>query len=46
MSKYCNGASKFYYITCLGDMGENSKIDFFQFFDSQMYFHFHNDEFS
>ena len=29
--------SKFYYITRLRDMGENSKIDFFQVFHSKLY---------
>ena len=42
MIKYCNLVSKFYYMTSLSDMGENSKIDFLQFFDFQLYFHFHN----
>ena len=34
--------SKFYYITRLGDMGENSKIDFFQVFHLELYFYFHD----
>ena len=34
--------SKFYYITSLRDMGENSKIDFFQDFHFKLYFYFHN----
>ena len=32
----------FYFITRLCDMGENSKIDFFQVFHSKLYIHFHN----
>ena len=30
--RYCKMRSKFYYITRLCDLGENSKIDFFKFF--------------
>ena len=33
--RYCKMRSKFYYITRLRDMGENSKIDFFQGFNQK-----------
>ena len=36
--------SKFYCITRLRDMGENSKIDFFQVFLSKLYSYFHNQQ--
>ena len=36
--------SKFYYITRLRDIGENSKIEFFQLFHFELYFYFHNDK--
>ena len=36
---------KFYYITRLRDMGENSKIDFFQVFHLELYFYFYNHKF-
>ena len=38
--RYCKMQSKFYYITRLCDMGENSKIDFFQVFHFELYFSF------
>ena len=34
--------SKFYYITRLRDVGENSKIYFFQVFYFELYLYFHN----
>ena len=37
-------ASKFYYITGLCDISENSKVIFFQVFHFELYFHFHNHE--
>ena len=43
MFKGSNWASKFYYITHLRVMGENSKIDFFQVLHFELYLYFHND---
>ena len=40
MFRYCKMQSKFYHTTRICDMGENSKIDFFQFFRFELYFHF------
>ena len=42
--RYCPGQSKFYYITRLRDMGENSEIDFFPFFHFKLYFNFYYHE--
>ena len=42
--RYCKMRSKFYYITRLRDMGENSKIDFFQVFHFELYSYFHSDK--
>ena len=44
--RYANLRSKFYYITRLRDMGENSKIDFFQVFHFKLYIHFYNHKYS
>ena len=41
--RYCKMRSKFCYITHLRDIGENSEIDFFQFFHFELYSYFHND---
>ena len=42
MFKGAYSASKFYYITRLYDMGENTKIDFFHVFHFKLYFYFNN----
>ena len=46
ISKGAREASKFYYITRLRDIGENSKIDSFQDFHFKLLFYFHNQKLS